>query len=102
MISRRQFLGAVTMMTEGARSLRPSRLLGRSLLESHRAEAGPLRSNVERGFNRATLENAPAYAVDVTGARRSDVEIARNWSDSVCRTGVVHRGTTPARLKEIV
>ena len=102
MISRRQFLGAVTMMTESARSLRPSRVPGRSSLESHRAEAGPQRSNVDRGFNRTTLENAPAYAVDVTGARRGDVEIARNWSGSVCRTGVVHRGTTPARLKEIV
>jgi alpha-galactosidase len=102
MISRREFLGAVTMMTEGARSLRPSRLPGHSSLKSHRAEAGPLRSNVGRGFDRATLENAPAYAVDVTGVRRADVEIRRSWSGSVCRTEVVHRGTTPARLKEIV
>src|SRR5204863_7895899 len=83
MISRRQFLGAVTMMTEGARSLPPSRLAGRSSLEGHRAEAGPQRSNLGRGFNRATFENASAYAVDVTGARRGDVEIARNWSGSV-------------------
>src|SRR5206468_7513905 len=43
MISRRRFLGAVTMMTESARSLRPLRLPGRRSLESHRAEAEPLR-----------------------------------------------------------
>ena len=84
MISRRQFLGAA-MMT-GSAALRPSR--------RPRSTVGP--------FNRATLENAPAYAVDVTGARRADVAIAHRWSGSMCRTAVVHRGTTTARLKEIV
>jgi alpha-galactosidase len=99
MISRRQFLGAA-MMT-GSAALRSSRLPGRSSLKSHRAEAGPPRSNVSR-FNRAALENAPAYAIDMSGARITDVEITRNWNGPYCRTEVVHRGTTPVRLREIV
>ncbi|HET9830224.1 MAG TPA: hypothetical protein VFP91_00885, partial [Vicinamibacterales bacterium] len=100
MMSRRRLLGGMLMM--GAAPFNRVGTGDGTRPPDDGQDASMRRANRVAGFDRDALARSPAYAIDVNGVTVDGIDVTRTWDGGVCRSGAVHRGTKPIRVKEIV